>query len=857
VDAAIIQLLTYCEADPDFFEPPWRMRDEGSLFPVSRRPVPAGWTGGPDRLWTTLRPAGATLPDQGWKIHVSATPATAADVCDRVWDFCIRHGLTAKFLRSLAAVRLLGNKYADRAGSGKLVTLYPVDDGELTAVLPALADLLRGVEGPYVLSDLRYEDSAVYVRYGAFTPMTYVAPDGDTVSAVRAPDGRLVPDARGPSFSVPEWVTVPEVLHGSLARRAAGAGVDFPYQVERPLHFSNGGGVYLARERDTGRYVVLLEARPHAGLDRDGADAVTRLARERAVLERLAGLSCVPRLLGARTVWEHHFLVEEYVEGRTLAEEVFERYPLARPDPTAEAVAEYLAWATDVVAKVDQALAAVHSRGVRHVDLHPANVIVRPDGSVVLLDFEIATDLADEAAPGLAAPGFGAPAGLSGRDADDYVLNGLRQWVLLPISPLTDRDPAKLASLTEVVTEHFPVPAAFGPRMVRKFAAGRGPLGEDAAAALFREPDWPRIRDSLAAGIAASATPERADRLYPGDPQQHSGGGVTVGNGAAGVLWALHQVGAEVPPEHLDWLAAAARRVPDPRPGLLDGLHGTAVTLDLLGRPDEAMDVLDRARKLHDGLTQPGLAAGLAGVCLSLLHAAGRTGAEDLRAEALALGDRLAAELADPGSAMLPPAGRVGLQHGLTGVALCFLRLHEATGEPRYLDLARTALTREVARGRVLDDGSFQLLDTHRYHAYLGTGSIGLALVLERYLRHRAEPGFPDVVDRARRACRAPFVRHPFLFMGRAGTIAALALLGREDDRPVLDGHVRRLGWHALTYRGHLAFPGNQLLRLSMDLSTGSAGVLAALGVAFDRNASISPLLDLRVDRAAPHPEGR
>ncbi|MDQ4112929.1 MAG: hypothetical protein M3306_17830, partial [Actinomycetota bacterium] len=37
----------------------------------------------------------------------------------------------------------------------------------------------------------------------------------------------------------------------------------------------------------------------------------------------------------------------------------------------------------------------------------------------------------------------------------------------------------------------------------------------------------------------------------------------------------------------------------------------------------------------------------------------------------------------------------------------------------------------------------------------------------------------------------------------------------------------------ALPYGGGLAFPGNQLLRLSMDLGSGTAGVLLALGAAF------------------------
>jgi len=35
-------------------------------------------------------------------------------------------------------------------------------------------------------------------------------------------------------------------------------------------------------------------------------------------------------------------------------------------------------------------------------------------------------------------------------------------------------------------------------------------------------------------------------------------------------------------------------------------------------------------------------------------------------------------------------------------------------------------------------------------------------------------------------------------------------------------------------FKGGLAFPGNQLLRLSMDLKTGSAGILLALAALLD-----------------------
>ncbi|MFD2122422.1 hypothetical protein ACFSNO_27530 [Streptomyces cirratus] len=67
------------------------------------------------------------------------------------------------------------------------------------------------------------------------------------------------------------------------------------FRATRALHFSNGGGVYVATDTRTGGSVLLKEARPLAGLDEDGADAVARLEREHWALEQLSGLELHPR----------------------------------------------------------------------------------------------------------------------------------------------------------------------------------------------------------------------------------------------------------------------------------------------------------------------------------------------------------------------------------------------------------------------------------------------------------------------------------------------------------------------------------------------------------------------------------
>src|SRR5205085_8769341 len=108
-----------------------------------------------------------------------------------------------------------------------------------------------------------------------------------------------------------------------------------------------------------------------------------------------------------------------------------------------------------------------------------------------------------------------------------------------------------------------------------------------------------------------------------------------------------------------------------------------------------------------------------------------------------------------------------------------------------------------------------------------------------------------------RRAAEAEFYIEPGLFYGRAGMLLYLSREhppGAAAQDPDVGGHVRRLRWHALTFQGHLAFPGEQLMRLSMDLATGTAGVLLALGAALHAKPVQLPFLPaLPVRKAGNH----
>lgn len=867
----------YCLRDPRFYDAPHhgRTRDDRGRFPQARRPVPEGWVREEVGDWVVCRPADAVLPPQGWKIHVSACLENAEAVVEDVWGYCVPRRVPFKFLPGRDALFLANAKYAHRGSSGKFVTVYPVDETQCERVLTELGGLLDGRPGPYILSDLRWGDGPLYVRYGAFADRYCVSADGVLEQAVEDPSGRLVPDVRGPTFHVPEWVRLPGFLAPHLAESRRTTVADLPYRIEKALHFSNGGGLYAATDTRTSERVVLKEARPHAGLTPDGADAVARLEREREALERLRGLPCVPALRDHFELGGHHFLVEEFIEGRPLHTLFVERYPLAALDPAPAAFAEHSAWALDLYQRVEDAVAAVHDRGIVIGDVHMYNVLVRPDGRVVLIDFEGASDVADARHQILAAPGFLAPDGTTGFDIDRYAMACLRLALFMPLTGLIELDHGKAGQFAGEAARLFPVPRPFLDEAVRTVtgdggsAAGRtagatagttasGPAGATAGAddGPRLEPDlsgWMRARESIAGAVLAAATPERHDRLFPGDIEQFAfpGGGLNVAHGAAGVLYALDVTGAGRHPDHEDWLIRHAL-TPEPGThlGFHDGMHGTAYVLDHLGHREEAVKILDMCLGERWDALALDLKGGLSGIGLNLLHFAATTGDAACRDAAHRVAHTVADRLGRVDAVPETSGGdrpRAGLMYGSSGPALLFLRLYEHGGDPAYLDLAATALRQDLRRCVVREEGSMEVNEGWRTMPYLADGSVGIGMVLDGYLAHRADEEFATAADAIRRAATASFYVEPGLFDGAAGMILHLSRAhppGTAAARdPVVADHVRRLARHACVLDGRLAFPGEQLMRLSMDLATGGAGVLLALGAALHPRPTGLPFL--------------
>jgi predicted ATPase len=147
------------------------------------------------------------------------------------------------------------------------------------------------------------------------------------------------------------------------------------------------GEVYLAHDTRLGRPVALKILPANVAADRERMQRFVQEAQAASALNH-PNILTVYEIQQADSV---HFIATEFVDGETLERRI------KRGCPT---VAEAL----EFTIQIASALAAAHARGIVHRDVKPANIMLRGDGLVKLLDFGLAKlgkaeGIADTAAP--------------------------------------------------------------------------------------------------------------------------------------------------------------------------------------------------------------------------------------------------------------------------------------------------------------------------------------------------------------------------------------------------------------------------------------------------------------------------
>lgn len=849
----------------------------------------ARWTVDTDAMWCRLIPASAAQPGQGWKLHVSATSASAPAVLSRCLDVLLPRESMFKFARSVEQVSALNSRATPRGNSGKFITVYPRSDADAAAIALELHRATAGLAGPRILSDQPYApNSLVHYRYGAFVGRQRLSESGLLVWYMEDPDGNPVEDVRTGRYSPPSWAVSPfpaSVPAPPTTERATTGPVLLGgrFSVREAIRHTNKGGVYRGTDVTADVPVVIKEARPHVEADAAGSDVRDWLRVEARVLEFLDGTGLAPRLLAMFEHGGHLFLAEEEIPGVPLRNWVAERFrDLGDERYRAEALAQ--------AGRLVDLLAEAHALGCVLRDFTPGNIMVRPDGELRLIDLELAVLKDDVPLPTtVGTPGFSAPERLAGAPvsptADYYslgaavclVLTG-RVPSLLPEEPAARTTHERLAGWLAACDDVLRLPEGLTEMILglmrddpaerwdpeRAGAALRRSLRGTAGPAAARPADPPPRTDATQSAVAGmvdhlinSMTPEDERRLWPVSTMAGETDPCTVQQGAAGVLAVLTRyfelTGDERLPQVLStaghWMAARTD-TRSTRSGLHFGGRGTAWALYEAGRVLDDRVLVEHATALALAPQEPAphhdITHGRAGGGLAAAHLWYRTGDERFAERVVEAADALAAAATPEQSGVswpAPPevitgsAGEryLGFAHGTAGIGCFLLAASAVTGRQDYRDLA-------LAAGDALAAASLTVGGAAQWPSKAGDvptapywchGSAGIGTFLLRLWQATGDDRYRDLVLGAtravvERASRAPLAQCHGLAGNGDFLLDVAAATGDPAHHASAEALARLITAEQTHRNGHVVFP-NEYGDVSTGWSDGSAGILAFL----------------------------
>ena len=195
--------------------------------------------------------------------------------------------------------------------------------------------------------------------------------------------------------------------------------------------------VYKARDPVLDRFVALKLLHPHLA---ERADSRARFAREAKTVAQLKHANILEVFDYAPAESTRSYIVTEFVDGPTLKDYINET-PLMSPEA-----------AVIFLQPIADALTRAHDAGVVHRDVKPENIMLRPDGSPVLMDFGIAQmiDMPTLTATGtiLGSPAHMAPEVIDGSEvgakADVFSFGTVLYWAIAGKLPFTGPNPSAL-----------------------------------------------------------------------------------------------------------------------------------------------------------------------------------------------------------------------------------------------------------------------------------------------------------------------------------------------------------------------------------------------------------------------------
>ncbi|HFI0215598.1 TPA: lanthionine synthetase LanC family protein [Streptococcus suis] len=813
--------------------------------------------------WIYQYPIDKFVERQGWKIHISSDYKNSHVLLQIVSDICHETGIPFKHLSTEDKFINRNGKLISRGFSGKFITCYPNHD-ELQQLLYRLENALREFNGPYILSDKRWNEAPVYLRYGVFRPSNN---DEKKVEIDELIIGEsVVKDERLPQFKVPEGLEIPDFLKEWLDRKDEKKD-HFPFVIENAIRFSNSGGIYNASLKTNNKRMILKEARPYTGLGSDGIYSFERLEAEHKALNILTDCPEVPQVYWFGRIWEHTFLGVEYMEGVPLNRWVTNNYPLYE---VVDKSKKYLIRISKIIEKLISLTEIFHSSNVYHQDLHLGNVLIKGKDEISIIDWEQAKfSNKEKVAHEVAAPGFRAWGKTYPSEIDWYGIRQIAHYLFLPLVTTSDLtynyvNQIRVAGKKQFEDLGYPKEHIANIERLLLYLDSKCPVINNTSRkkifkpipevfSIHTENDIQNIAVKMLRGFTISYNQWYKEFKFRHFPVHYYGLKINQGNAYSdlSILWSYYQLAQTINGIKFDDYYKVREQIIDKAVknfdnesfgGLFDGIIGTIWLIYELGNKEQATKLFGKYFKnILENTSAQNLYSGRAGILLVGIYllSKGEIYGDIMQELLINLRKYTTEYLQNPekfckvGRSDVqsndPYENYGGLFYGHAGIGWLFGEAYRYTGDSIYKEGLELAIDKELVAYKTDTNDSLQYSQGYRLLPYLATGSAGLLMLIKRNKENLSQK-YTDYMYSLEKATNPVFCVLPGLFNGFCGLEVANNVYNDSNDsfegqKKLIQGLCK---YFSVVEEG-LVLTGDNGLKITTDIASGFAGIAIGL----------------------------
>jgi hypothetical protein len=316
---------------------------------------------------------GKCTPNQSIRLYISARVADMDDLLSTVLPLLREKQTSFQLIKNSSLHFKLNGGYYSSKEIGKPIIIFPASVEDANQLAAQIHPLVSKFKGPPV-----------------FEPCIMV---DDNFFATRA----LINNSNRRFFFLPgkrSWNPETNLFPGakfSAINQEKKLLIGGHYISVRQLKYSPKGNVFKAVDLKnlTKGFCVLKQGRAWMGEDHAGRDIRERLRWEKNMLDNVRFELPVPRVIEIIEKKEETWLATEFIEGEPLHKRI-EKVPTEQKFSSERnsLIKHFL----DILRFVEN----LHSLGIVHRDLNDHNVMIRKDGTIAIIDFEIAYRVSDQ-----------------------------------------------------------------------------------------------------------------------------------------------------------------------------------------------------------------------------------------------------------------------------------------------------------------------------------------------------------------------------------------------------------------------------------------------------------------------------